>query len=53
MERERACKEKPDVKEENDSNSDVPLSLVSSDEDENKSKDQEPKDENIRSRTPK
>ena len=41
VERERVHKEKPELKEENDSDSNVPLLLVSPDKDENKSKDQE------------
>ena len=45
MEREKAHKEKPEVKEENDSDRNITSPLVSSDEDENKSKDMEPKDE--------
>ena len=43
--RERAHKEKPVVKEKNDSESNIPPLLVSSDKDQNKFKDKEPKDE--------
>ena len=43
--KERAHTEKTEIKEENDSDSDVPPLLVSPDKDENESKDLEPKDE--------
>ena len=45
VERERDQREKPEVKKENDSDSNIPPPLVPSDKDQNESTDQEPKDE--------